>query len=164
MGYARRVESLSLKHEFEMNSECSVGLGDAPSCCPIVIIITQRRRGLATCEGVMTTTGRICTQMKLSREFLRLGWCAGDIWIGDGAVSRRTDQFEMAAMLHVIDEQLLLLMERKTHLLSRVGLGSGVSLKDQLSKINEEIFDLKEAAQWAMTRQEEIDDFLAYRT
>ena len=67
-------------------------------------------------------------------------------------------------MLHVIDEQLLLSMERKTHLLSRVGLGSGVSLKDQLSKINEEILNLKEAAQWAMTRQEEIDDFLAYRT
>ena len=85
MGYARRVESFSLKHEFEMNSECSVGLGDAPSCCPIVIIITQRRRGLATCEGVMTTTEGICTQMKLSREFfaawvvcrryLDRGWC-----------------------------------------------------------------------------------------
>ena len=39
-----------------------------------------------------------------------------------------------------------------------------MSLKDQLSKINKEILNLKEAAQWAMTRKEEIDDFFAYRT
>ena len=63
-------------------------------------------------------------------------------------------------MLQVIDEQLLLLMERKTHLLSRVGLGSCVSLTDKLTKVNEQVLDLKAAAQWVMTRQAEIDDFL----
>ena len=50
-------------------------------------------------------------------------------------------------MLQVIDEQLLKLMERKTHLLGRVGLGSGVSQKDKLTEINELILDFKEAAQ-----------------
>ena len=34
-------------------------------------------------------------------------------------------------------------------------------MKAQLTKINEQILDLKEAAPWVMTRQQEIDDFLA---
>ena len=50
-------------------------------------------------------------------------------------------------------------MERMTHVFSRVGLGSGVSLKDKPTKINEQILDLKAAALWVWTRQEEIDDF-----
>ena len=70
-------------------------------------------------------------------------WCVGDNWIEIGVVSRRTDQFEMSLMLQVIDEQVLLMMERKTHFFSGVGLGSGVSLKDKLPKINDQILDLK---------------------
>ena len=84
---------------------------------------------------------------------------AADIWIEIGVVSRRTVQFETSEMLQVIDEQLW--MVRQTYLLGRVGLGAGVSLKDKLTKINEEILDHKRAAQWVMTRQEEIADILA---
>ena len=52
-----------------------------------------------------------------------------EIWIEIGVVSQqRTDQYWMPGMLQVIGEQLLLLL--KTHLLCRVGLGSGVSLSD----------------------------------
>ena len=72
-------------------------------------------------------------------EFGRLGWCARDVWIGIGVVSKH---------LQIIDEQLLLLMERKTQLLGRVALGSGFSLKDKLTKINEQILDLEGAGQW----------------
>ena len=41
-----------------------------------------------------------------SRVFLRLGWCAGDVWIERGVVSQRTDQCEMSEVSQVIDEQL----------------------------------------------------------
>ena len=39
-----------------------------------------------------------------------------------------------------------------------------VSLKDKLTKMHEQILETKRgAAQWVMTRHEEIDDFLASR-
>ena len=77
-------------------------------------------------------------------ECWRLGSCAGERWIETGVVSQHTDQFQMSEMLQVIDEQLLLLMEWNAHLLGGVGLGSGVFLKDKLTKINEQILDLEE--------------------
>ena len=40
-------------------------------------------------------------------------------------------------------------------------LGLVVSLKDKLTKINEKILHLRGAAQRVMTREEEVDDFLA---
>ena len=80
------------------------------------------------------------SRRECSLDFLRRGWCAVDIWIEVGVASPRSDQFEMSEMLQVIDERLLLLMERKTHLPGRVGLGSGsrVSLKGKLTRINEQ--------------------------
>ena len=58
------------------------------------------------------------------------------------------------------DEQLLLLKELKTNLLGRLKLGSSLSLKDKPTKIQEQIVEMKGAAQRVKVRQEEIDGFL----
>ena len=87
------------------------------------------------------------------RGFLRRGQCAKDIWIEIGVVSPRTDQFEMSGMLQVIDEKLLLLMDRKT-LVQPSWAWFRCVYKDKL--INEQILDLGRAAQWVMTRRSTI--------
>ena len=94
------------------------------------------------------------------RDFVRVGWCAGDIWLEIGVVSQRTDHFEVSEMLLVIDEQLqLLLFEWKTR--AYPNWACFRCAFEDVTKINEQILGLVEAAQWVMSGQEEIDDFLA---
>ena len=86
--------------------------------------------------------------------------CATEVWIKIEVGSQHIDQFGMSEMLEAFDQQCLPLRAQKAHLLGQVDFGSGLSLKDKLATMNEQIMELIVVAQWVKLRQEKINDFL----